>query len=122
MSDISAALGISQLRKVEKFIKKRNIIAQKYNELLKDLPMQLPFQNSNYYSSYHLYIISLKVELLKKSHREIFIDLQKKGLGITTLCPNYLQPYYRKLGFKKGMFPNAENYASRAMLSHISIT
>ncbi len=116
MSDISAALGISQLRKVEKFIKKRNIIAQKYNELLKDLPMQLPFQNSNYYSSYHLYIISLKVELLKKSHREIFIDLQKKGLGINLhYAPIHLQPYYRKLGFKKGMFPNAENYASRAI-------
>ena len=88
MSDISAALGISQLRKVEKFIKKRNIIAQKYNELLKDLPMQLPFQNSNYYSSYHLYIISLKLSCLKKSQRNIYRFTKKRVRNKSTLCPN----------------------------------
>jgi len=116
MSDLNAALGISQLKKAKNFVKKRNSIALKYNKLLNCLPLKLPFCNDNYYSSYHLYIINLKNKELSKSHKEIFIQLQKNGLGINLhYTPIHLQPYYRKLGFKKGMFINAENYAQSAI-------
>jgi UDP-4-amino-4,6-dideoxy-N-acetyl-beta-L-altrosamine transaminase len=116
MNDLSAALGISQLKKVKQFVAKRNSIALKYNKLFSELLIQLPFLNKNYYCSYHLYIINLKTEKLTKSHEEIFIQLKKHGLGVNVhYMPIHLHPYYRKLGFKKNMFVNAENYSKKAI-------
>ncbi len=108
--------GISQLKKVKQFVAKRNSIALKYNKLFSELLIQLPFLNKNYYCSYHLYIINLKTEKLTKSHEEIFIQLKKHGLGVNVhYMPIHLHPYYRKLGFKKNMFVNAENYSKKAI-------
>jgi len=117
MSDISAAMGISQIKKIDKFVEKRNIIANKYYESLSDLPIKLQlFDQKKYYSSFHLFIIQLELDNLKNTHKKIFSLLRRSGIGVNLhYAPIHLQPYYKKLGFKKGDFKNAEKYATRAI-------
>ena len=115
MTDIQAALGISQLSKLGKFIKKRNQIAKRYNNLLKDLPIQTPRINANSRSSFHLYVIRLK-DLSFRSYSRIFDELRNSGIGVNLhFLPVHLQPFYRSKGFKDGDFPNAESYSSEAL-------
>jgi len=115
MTDIQAALGISQLSKLGKFIKKRNQIAKRYNNLLKDLPIQTPRINTNSRSSFHLYVIRLK-DLSFRSYSRIFDELRNSGIGVNLhYLPVHLQPFYRSQGFKDGDFPNAESYSSEAL-------
>ena len=115
MTDIQAALGISQLSKLGKFIKKRNQIAKRYNNLLKDLPIQTPRINTNSRSSFHLYVIRLK-DLSFRSYSRIFDELRNSGIGVNLhYLPVHLQPFYRSKGFKDGDFPNAESYSSEAL-------
>ncbi len=115
MTDIQAALGISQLNKLNKFIKKRNAIAKRYDFLLKDLPIQLPFIEKYTISSFHLYVIRLKNQS-SRSYKSIFSKLRRSGIGVNLhYLPVHLQPYYRLLGFKEGDFPISENYSSEAL-------
>ena len=117
MNEIEAVLGLSQLNKLDNFVRKRNSIAKKYNKLLSDLPIRLPLINSkDYYSSFHLYVIQLNLELIKNSHKKIFSFLRKAGIGVNLhYAPIHLQPYYRNLGFKEGNFKNSEKYAKCAL-------
>tara|TARA_B110000858_G_C17799339_1_gene474341 strand:- start:767 stop:1921 length:1155 start_codon:yes stop_codon:yes gene_type:complete len=115
MTDIQAALGISQVKKLNKFIKKRNEIANLYDHLLKDLPVQLPFIEKYNISSFHLYVIRLK-DQSPKSYKNIFNKLRSSGIGVNLhYLPVHLQPYYKSLGFKKGDFPISENYSLEAI-------
>ena len=113
MTDIQAALGISQLEKLHAFISKRHKFAKRYDKLLLDLPLTSPKQSKNSYSSYHLYIIQLhNCEL----HRECFEKLREAGIGVNLhYIPVHLQPFYKNRGFKYGDFPAAEDYYSRAI-------
>jgi UDP-4-amino-4,6-dideoxy-N-acetyl-beta-L-altrosamine transaminase len=117
MNDLEAALGISQLKKIKNFIVKRNKIARRYDKLLKDLPIQLPFIEKYNYSSFHLYVIRFKSNLIKKfSYQKIFNKLRKKGIGINLhYLPIHLHQNYRSLGFKNGDFINAEKYSQEAV-------
>ena len=116
LTDIQAALGNSQLKRLHKYITKRHKIAKIYNEELNDLPIQTPFQNSKTYSSYHLYPIKI---LFKKTHlnrKHIFNHLIKNNIGVNIhYIPIYHQPFYKKLGFVKGYLPNSENYYNSAI-------
>ena len=116
MHDISAALGISQLKRIDAFIKDRHKIAKIYDESFADLPLQKQYRDQENYSSLHLYIINLEIDCLKKTHLEIFNDLRKKGIGVNIhYIPVHTQPYYQSLGFKYGDYPVSEGYYKRAL-------
>ena len=116
MNDLQAALGIAQMKRLDKFITIRHSLKQRYDELLKDLTLIIPAQFSDSYSSLHLYPVQLKLEHLSKAHNQIFDELRKSGVGVNLhYIPIHLQPYFKNMGFKKGDFPKAEDYYSRAI-------
>jgi len=111
MTDIHAALGLSQMRRLDEFVALRHAIARRYDEVFSDLPMAIPFQHPDCYSAFHLYIIRLKFEQIGKTHRDVFDALRSAGIGVNLhYIPIYLQPYYQRLGFKPGYCPEAERY------------
>ena len=115
MTDIQAALGLSQINKLNKFLSKRNKIAKKYNKLLSSLPIRIPEVDLKAKSSFHLYVIRLN-DYSSRSYKKIFNYLRKNGIGVNLhYLPVHLHPYYRSLGFKEGDFPNAEKYSSEAL-------
>ena len=112
MNEMQAALGLSQLKRLEKIVYRRNIIHQKYKEFLKNLPLKLIEVPDNVYSSFHLAVIKLDN---KEIHQNVFEGMRKNGIGVQLhYSPVHLQPFYKKFGFKKGDFPKAEEYASRS--------
>jgi dTDP-4-amino-4,6-dideoxygalactose transaminase len=116
MTDIQAALGLSQSKKIEHYVLRRNEIAERYDSVLSSLPIDLPTVEKNNYSAFHLFIILLSVGVAKSRHLEVFSQLREAGIGVNIhYLPVYLQPYYQKMGFKKGYCPNAEEYYSRAI-------
>ena len=115
MSDLQAALGISQLKKLDTFIKKRNYIANIYFKILKDLPIVLPKKNNNSISSFHLFIIRLKKDN-KNYYKKIFSYLRSNGLLVNLhYLPIYSHPFYKNVVNKKSICPNAELYSRTAI-------
>jgi UDP-4-amino-4,6-dideoxy-N-acetyl-beta-L-altrosamine transaminase len=116
MTDIQAALGLSQMSRLHEFVVKRNSIADRYEKFLKDVPVFLPKISKDTYSAYHLYVIQLNFDLISRSHKDVFNGLRSAGIGVNLhYIPVYLQPYYQDLGFSEGYCPNAEKYYSRAI-------
>ncbi|WP_413173369.1 UDP-4-amino-4,6-dideoxy-N-acetyl-beta-L-altrosamine transaminase [Anabaena azotica] len=116
ITDIQAALGVSQMNRLDEFVKHRRFLANRYHELLKDLPLILPWQHPDTNSSWHLYVIRLKVDKINKSHRQIFEELRQSGIGVNLhYIPVHTQPYYQQLGFKQGDFINSEKYYQEAI-------
>ncbi len=116
MTEMQAALGVSQMSRLHDFVAQRNNLAARYDELLKGLPLITPFQITDSYSGRHLYVIRLELSAISLSHKEIFDLLREKGIGVNLhYIPVHLQPYYRDLGFKEGQFPIAENYYKNAI-------
>ncbi|CAM8381048.1 UDP-4-amino-4,6-dideoxy-N-acetyl-beta-L-altrosamine transaminase [Candidatus Methylopumilus planktonicus] len=116
MSDIHAALGLSQMKRLDEFVTKRHIIANNYDQLLSNLPIFTPFQNKDSYSSYHLYLIRLKLHEITKSQKQVYEDLRNNGIMVNLhYIPVYRQPYYKRKGFKVGYCPNAESYFSEVL-------
>lgn len=115
MTELQAALGLSQLAKVDKFVARRRQLAERYNELLKDLPLKLPYQNTDTDSSWHLYIVRVDFNKIKKTKKEIFAEMKAKGVCLNLhYIPVHTQPYYQNLGFKYGDFPVSEKYYEEA--------
>jgi UDP-4-amino-4,6-dideoxy-N-acetyl-beta-L-altrosamine transaminase len=110
MTDVEAALGISQMKKLNSFLKKRRELAKIYNEELKNIDgIVLPMQLENTNSAWHLYVIRLELEKIKATRREVFEKLRKRNIGVNVhYIPVYYHPYYDKLGYEKGLCPNAE--------------
>jgi dTDP-4-amino-4,6-dideoxygalactose transaminase len=116
MTDIQAALGASQMDRLQKFIDRRQALAARYSSLLADLPLQLPVQDPRAASSWHLYVIRLRLDAIRRPHREVFDALRCEGIGVNLhYIPVHLQPYYRALGFKPGYCPEAERYHGEAI-------
>ena len=116
MTDIQAALGVSQMQRLGEFISKRRYLAQRYNHLLKDLPITLPYQHPDTESSWHLYVIRIHLDKICQSHAQVFEELRQVGIGVNLhYIPVHTQPYYQNLGFKWGDFPSSEWYYKSAI-------
>ncbi len=116
MTDLQAALGISQMHRLHEFVAKRHEIAKRYDVLLEALPVEIPFQLENTYSGLHLYVIRLKLEEIHLSHKEVFDALRASGIGVNLhYIPVHIQPFYKSIGFKDGDFPEAEKYYAEAI-------
>lgn len=116
MTDIHAALGLSQMNRLDKFVAKRHAIASEYEELLSNLPVTTPWQHPDSYSAFHLYIIRLKLDQISKTQRDVFSELYTAGIGVNLhYIPVYRQPYYEQLGFKAGYCPEAERYYAEVL-------
>ena len=113
MTEMQAALGLSQMDRIDAFIARRRELADAYDAALEELPLRLPERQSGATSSWHLYVIRLEDEA---RHRSVFEALRTAGIGVNLhYIPVHLQPYYRALGFAKGDFPASEDYYSRAI-------
>lgn len=111
MTDIHAALGISQMQRIDEFVRKRHTIAKRYEELLADLSLTTPWQHPDSYSGFHLYVIRLKLNEIEKTHKEVYESLREQGIGVNLhYIPVYRQPYYEQMGFTPGYCPEAEQY------------
>ena len=116
MTDIQAALGLSQMSRLDEFVAKRHAIAKRYEQLLADLPVITPWQHPDGYSGLHLYVIRLKLAEIGKTHRQVFEALRAAGIGVNLhYIPVYRQPYYEDMGFKAGLCPEAERYYLEAI-------
>ncbi len=117
LTDIQAALGLNQLKKLNYFLRRRRDYAKMYNAGLRGLKeIRLPASKEGYESSWHLYVIRLNLDLLSVGRREIFEALQKENIGVNVhYQPVYLMPYYQELGYRKGLCPEAEEFYKEAI-------
>ena len=118
LTDMQCALGLSQFKKLDKFVQRRREIVRQYNQAFRNVPgLMLPIEKAYAKSAYHLYPIRLRLELLKTGRRKIFEALREKGLGVQVhYIPLHLHPFYKKtFAYKKGDFPNAERYYERTI-------
>ena len=116
MTDIQAALGISQMKRLREFVERRHAIADRYASLLADLPVTLPWQHPDSYSAYHLYVIRLQLDRMTRSHREVFEHLRARDIMVNLhYIPVHTQPYYRQFGFAGGDYPQSEQYYREAI-------
>lgn len=116
MTELQAVLGVSQLKRLDDFVSKRHELADRYNDLLKDLPITLPYQLENTYSGLHLYVIRLKLDQISKTRKEVFDELRANGIWVNVhYIPVHTQPYFKDLGFNDGDFVESEKYYAEAI-------
>jgi UDP-4-amino-4,6-dideoxy-N-acetyl-beta-L-altrosamine transaminase len=116
MTELQAALGLSQLQRLDEFVTRRQELASRYDRLLADLPLTLPWQHPDTYSAWHLYVIRLKLEEISSSRNEVFDYLRQQGIGVNVhYIPVHIQPYYQNVGFQIGQYPEAEKYYQQAI-------
>jgi UDP-4-amino-4,6-dideoxy-N-acetyl-beta-L-altrosamine transaminase len=116
MTDMQAALGASQMKRLDEFVTRRHEIARRYNHTLSDLPLILPWQSQEVYSAFHLYVVRIDRGKTKISRRQLFDVLRDASIGVNVhYIPVHTQPHYRNLGFGDGMFPEAESYYEEAI-------
>lgn len=116
MTELQAALGLSQLQRLDAYVAERHALAHRYDCLLSSLPLTTPWQHPDSYSGLHLYVIRLRLDEIARSHRDVFEALRARGIGVNLhYIPVHLQPYYRQLGCRPGDCPEAELYYAQAI-------
>lgn len=114
MTELQAALGSSQMSRLDAFVARRHELARRYDSLLSELPVTIPWQHPDGYSGLHLYVV--RVHGGKVRHRTVFEFLRQQGIGVNLhYIPVHTQPYYQQLGFKVGDFPLSEIYYDEAI-------
>jgi UDP-4-amino-4,6-dideoxy-N-acetyl-beta-L-altrosamine transaminase len=116
MTELQAALGVSQMQRLDIFVAHRHKLAQRYDQLLTNLPLAVPWQHPDSYSGLHLYVIRLKLNKINKTHRQVFDALREQGIGVNLhYIPVHTQPYYQRMGFKFNDYPESEKYYAEAI-------
>ena len=116
MTELQAALGVSQMARLDDFVKRRHELARRYDELLAGLPVVTPWQHPDSYSGLHLYVIRLKLGEIRASHRELFESLREQGIGVNLhYIPVHTQPFYEAMGFAPDDFPESMRYYNEAI-------
>lgn len=116
MTDIHAALGLSQMSRLDEYVARRHSLAKYYETKLAEVPVTISWQHPDAYSGLHLFVIRLQLERIKRSHREVFDALRAYGIGVNLhYIPVYNHPHYQRLGFKPGNFPESERYYAEAI-------
>ena len=116
MTELQAALGLTQLERLDQYVSRRHALARRYDELLIDFPIVTPWQHSQSYSGLHLYVVRLQLGQLNVSHSQVFESLRQQGIGVNLhYIPVHTQPYYQRMGFEVGAFPQAEKYYCEAI-------
>jgi len=116
MTELQAALGLSQMERLDHYVARRHQLAQRYDSLLQELPVTTPWQHADSYSGLHLYVIRLQLENISKTHRQVFEALRDLGIGVNLhYIPVHTQPYYERMGFQANDFPEAQRYYAEAI-------
>lgn len=116
MTELQAALGLSQLQRLDQFVARRHELAARYDRLLAELPVVTPWQHPDSYSGLHLYVIRLRLDKIDRRHRQVFEALREQGIGVNLhYIPVHTQPYYAQMGFSSGDYPEAERYYAEAI-------
>ncbi|WP_353646348.1 UDP-4-amino-4,6-dideoxy-N-acetyl-beta-L-altrosamine transaminase [Mesorhizobium sp. WSM2239] len=116
MTELQGALGLSQMARVDAYVARRHELARRYDQTLKGLPVTIPWQHPDGYSGLHLYVIRLQLDAIKGSHKDVFKSMQSQGIGVNLhYIPIHMQPYYQRMGFNPGDYPEAEAYYFEAM-------
>lgn len=116
MTELQAALGVSQMERLDSYVSRRHALAKYYDEQLADLPVTLPWLHPDSYSGQHLYVIRLKLDQIGRTHREVFEALREQGIGVNLhYIPVHTQPYYQRMGFRPGDYLEAERYYAEAI-------
>lgn len=115
MTELHAALGVSQMQRLDQFVSQRHKLANRYNQLLTGLPIITPWQHPDTYSGLHLYVIRLENKSVD-DHRRVFEALREQGIGVNLhYIPVPSQPYYQRLGFDMKNYPESASYYTEAM-------
>lgn len=116
MTDLQAALGLSQLGRLDEYIERRNSLARLYDRMLRGMPLRCPVVHTENHSAFHLYVVRLRTDEIRKTQRDVFDALCAKDVGANVhYIPVHLQPYYRALGFMPGLCPEAERHGKEAI-------
>ena len=115
VTDMQAALGCSQMKRLPEFLQRRRYLANRYSELLADLPLTLPYQKADTNSAWHLYVVRLRENRTLSQKNRLFQEMKGQGIALNMhYIPVHLQPYYQKMSFKRGDFPVSEAYYDEA--------
>jgi UDP-4-amino-4,6-dideoxy-N-acetyl-beta-L-altrosamine transaminase len=116
MTELQAALGVSQMQRLDAYVARRHELAQRYDRLFAGLPVKTPWQHPDSYSGFHLYVIRLQLDKIPKTHRQVFEQLRENGVGVNLhYIPVHTQPHYLQMGFAVGDFEKAEQYYAEAI-------
>lgn len=116
MTELQAAMGLSQMERLDAYVARRHELAKRYDQLLTDLPVITPWQHPDSFSGLHLYVARLKLDKIRKTHRQVFEELREHGIGVNLhYIPVHTQPYYQRMGFNTGDFPESERYYAEAI-------
>lgn len=116
MTELQAALGVTQMERLDQYVARRHQLARRYDDLLTDLPVTTPWQHADSYSGLHLYVIRLQLDQIQKTHRQVFESLREQGIGVNLhYIPVHMQPHYERMGFEPADFPQAQVYYKDAI-------
>ncbi|MFC2459574.1 MAG: UDP-4-amino-4,6-dideoxy-N-acetyl-beta-L-altrosamine transaminase [Selenomonas noxia] len=116
MTDIQAALGSSQMTRLDAFVARRRELAARYDKLLRDLPLVIPHVLERANPSWHIYVVRVAFSQIGKTKQQVFAEMKERGIALNLhYIPVHRQPYYEKLGFRQGDFPHSEKYYEEAL-------